>query len=485
VTRLIPLLAALFLLGALAPAAQAGGPSMTVGVVDDVVKQDTLAATKAKFDLMRLAGVRAVRISAIWSPGLRAPTSRQQRILDNVSGAAQLDAMDVWVAVYNETFRTTPLSDRDQADFAAYCAALARQNPSITHIVVGNEPNLNRFWMPQFGTDGSDVAAPAYESLLAKTYDALKAVDTDITVVGVAVSPRGVDRPNTGRDTHSPVTFLSDIGAAYRASGRQVPIMDMLAIHVYEDNSSLPPTFQHPNPANTTISVNDYTKLESVLSRAFDGTAQPGSTLPIDYGEFGVETQIPAAKAALYTGKEPATTKPTDETTQGLYYRQALALTFCQPNVTAFFFLHAVDEPDLDRWQSGVYYANATPKTSLPAVLQAIRDTRGGVVARCAGLALTPHAKASYPRGAALASVPLSLAVTCDIDCNYYVRLEKLPRHSTTLAVSGRARAGVRTKVTLPARRVASGRYRFTLRLTAPVNIGRPLVLKSKAVTIR
>jgi len=457
---------------------------MTVGVVDDIVKQDTIVATKAKLDLLRLVGVHAVRIDGIWAPGRRAPTAEQQRILSNVTGAAQLAGIQVYVSVYNAGLSTTPLSDQDQADFAEYAATLVRRNPSITKVIVGNEPNLNRFWMPQFGPDGTDVAAPAYESLLAKTYDALKAVDPRITVIGVAVSPRGVDKPNTGRDTHSPVTFLADIGTAYRASGRTQPIMDMLAIHVYQDNSSIPPTFQHPNPANKTISVNDYSKLVSVLSQAFDGTAQPGSTLPIDYAEFGVESQIPVPKASLYTGKELAATKPVDESTQGLYYRQALALAFCQPNVKAFFFLHAVDEPDLDRWQSGFYYADGTPKSSLPAVQRAARDTRGGVIARCPGLALTPRAKASYPKGAALGAVPLKLTVTCDIDCNYYARLEKLPRHTTTLAVSGRAAARVPTKVKLPARRVAHGRYRFTLRLTAPVNVGLPRVLASSAVLI-
>jgi hypothetical protein len=453
---------------------------MTVGVVDDIVKQNTLAVAKAKFDLLRLIGIRAVRISEIWAPGLQAPTAEQQRILGNVTGAAQLAGVEVYASAYNATFTTTPLSDRDQSDFAAYTAALVRNNPSITHVIVGNEPNLNRFWMPQFGPGGADVAAPAYESLLARTYDAVKAVDPQITIIGVAVSPRGVDKPNTGRDTHSPVTFLTDIGAAYRASGRTLPIMDMLSIHVYEDNSSLPPTFPHPNPANHTISVNDYSKLVSVLSQAFDGTGQPGSTLPIDYGEFGVESQIPADKASLYTGSEIPATESVNEATQGLYYRQALGLSFCEPNVKAFFFLHAVDEPDLDRWQSGFYYADGTPKSDLPAVQQAVRDVRAGVIARCPGLQLTPQAKIAYPSGAALKRVPLTLTVTCDIDCNYFVRLVRLPGKSTTLAAYGRVAAGTAAHIQLPARRVAAGRYQFTVRLTAPVNVGPPLKTASR-----
>jgi hypothetical protein len=466
----------------LVPSAHAGGPGMTVGAVDDIVKQDTLAATKAKLDLLKLVGLRAVRISEIWAPGLQGPTAEQQRVLSNVAAAAQMSGMQVWVAVYNAGLATTPLSSQDQADFAQYVATLARQNSSVTDIVVGNEPNLNRFWMPQYGPDGSDVAAPAYESLLAKTYDALKAVNPAINVIGGAVSPRGVDKPNTGRDTHSPITFIPDLGAAYRASGRTKPIMDMFSFHGYQDTSSTPPGTLHPAGKNVTIA--DYTRLVGLLGQAFDGTAQPGSTLPIDYGEFGVESQIPAAKSSLYTGHEPTTTKPVDEATQGLYYRQALAIAFCQPTVKAFFFLHVVDEAALLGWQSGLYYVDGTPKASLPAVQQAVRDARGGVITRCPGLALTPQAKVSFPRGRGVARVPLRLTLTCDIDCNYYARLAKLPRRSTTLSVYGRAPAGAPTRVTFPARKVAPGRYIFTVRLTAPVNVGPPRVLTSQTVVI-
>jgi hypothetical protein len=327
--------------------------------------------------------------------------------------------------------KTTPLTETDQSDFASYAATIVRNNRSVEAVVVGNEPNINRFWLPQFGLGGEDLAAPAYESLLAKTYDALKVADPEVQVIGGAVGPRGIDRPGTGRDTHSPTTFIADLGASYRASGRGTPIMDEFAIHPYMDNSSQAPGFQHPN--TSTIAIADYGKLVKALGAAFDGTAQLGSTVPIVYGEFGVESRIPAEKSSLYTGTEPTTTKPVDETTQGLYYRQAIALAFCQPNVRAMLIFHAFDEAPLDRWQSGVYYADQTPKSSLPAVQRAVRDARGGVITRCPGLALTPQAKVSYPRGAALRITPLTLTLTCAIDCNYYARLERLPRRSTTL----------------------------------------------------
>ena len=53
--------------------------------------------------------------------------------------------------------------------------------------VVGNEPNQPRFWQPQF-VHGKAVAAAGYERMLADTYDALKAVDPTLTIVGGVVS---------------------------------------------------------------------------------------------------------------------------------------------------------------------------------------------------------------------------------------------------------------------------------------------------------
>src|SRR5207249_813271 len=154
-------------------------------------------------------------------------------------------------------------------------------------------------------SDGSDAAATAYEALLAQTYDAIKSVRPGARVMGGALSPRGGDNPAATKPTHSPTTFIKDLGSAYRASGRSTPIMDVFDMHVYEDNSSVPPSFDHLN--STTISVPDYGKLVSLLGQAFDGSGQAGSTLPIYYGEFGVETVIPPGKASLYTGTEPST----------------------------------------------------------------------------------------------------------------------------------------------------------------------------------
>ena len=72
----------------------------------------------------------------------------------------------------------------------------------------------------------------------------------------------------------------------------------------------------------------------------------------------------------------------------------------------------------------------------------------------------------------------------CDIDCNFRARVEKLPRHTVTLATSGRATGGRAIRVTFPPRRIARGRYRITVSLVAPVNPGPAAMLATSPFRI-
>jgi hypothetical protein len=459
---------------ALASPGQAGGPRMLVGAAEDVVKQPDLVGAKATMSLLRLAGFDTVRVSVIWAPGERELSRTERTALGNLAGAAQLQGVRVIVSVYQFGSRTTPLTDEAQADFAAFTASIARDFPSFREFIVGNEPNLNRFWLPQFNEDGSNAAAPAYMRLLALTYDELKAVSPRIVVIGGALSPRGIDRPGSGRDTHSPTKFIRDLGTAYRMSGRPLPIMDQLAFHPYPDNSSQPPANSaHPN--TTSIGLADYGKLVALLAEAFDGTAQPGSSLPILYAEYGIESLVPPEKDELYTGVEPATTRPVDEATQAAHYRQAIEMAFCQRTVRGLLIFHVVDEPGRLQWQSGVFYADRSPKSSLRAVAAAASASRRGVVARCEGLALTPRATAlAGPRGPVASGRTISFRLQCDIDCAYVARLQRLSNGVNVMVRRGRATGGRLTTAAFARRPLPAGRYRIRVEVLAPVNPGPP-----------
>jgi hypothetical protein len=369
-------------IGASAHAAGTRPQPLMVGAAEDAAREGGPLGADAKMSLASLAGFDTIRITSIWSPGELEVGGTELLCLQTAIGAAQLHGIRVIVSVYPYGGRTAPVTAAARAEFASYAASIPRLVPGVRYLIVGNEPNLNRFWMPQFTPGGGDAAAASYLTLLAQTYDAIKAAAPGVTVIGGSVSPRGADNPRTTRQTHSPTTFIRDLGLAYRQSGRRRPVMDWFSFHPYLETSKLPPSFVHPR--STTISLADFGKLRGLLGRAFDGTAQRGSTLPVIYDEFGVQTSEPADKTDVYGPKTPAALDAVDEATQARYYRQALQLAACQKGVVGLLFFHVSDEPELERWQSGVYYADDTPKSSLAAVAAAAREARAGdLVSRC------------------------------------------------------------------------------------------------------
>ena len=447
----------------------AGGPRMMVGAADDLAKTQDPAYATASMTEAKLAGLDTIRLTQAWTTGDTTLGPNDAVELGNAVTAAQFNDIRVVLSLYPYGSSVTPLSDRARADFAAFCADVVRRFPYVHDVIVGNEPNLNRFWLPQFNPDGSDAAAPAYEALLAQAYDAIKAVRPHSTVYGGALAPRGGDRPGTGRDTHSPTAFIADLGAAYRASGRAVPIMDAFAFHPYPEASSWGPDITHPN--GTSIGLADYGKLVGLLGAAFDGTAQRGSTLPVLYDEFGIETQLPPAKAKLYVATEPATTKPVDEATQARFYAQAMQMAFCQPTVLGLFLFHVQDEATLAGWQSGLYYVDGTPKSSLPATRAAAGAVHRGVSAACPGLRLTPKLTLT-PR---VTRTAVRVTLRCSLDCAYTVVLDGRRR------LTGTAVGQAPTTLVFPSR-PAAGRHRVSGSARAALNAGPP---GTAAVTFR
>jgi hypothetical protein len=459
--------------------ANAGGPTMQFGVAEQDLRGETLVQAKASLTIARLAGFRSLRYAMIAWPGLSEPDELSLGMLGNVASAARLNGIRLYVAVYNPGSSSTPLTEEAQEQFADYTAAMARAVPYARDIIVGNEPNLNRFWLPQFEEDGSNAAAPAYLSLLSRTYDTLKDVSRRIRVIGGALAPRGADNPNAQSHAHSPTTFIRDLGAAYRASGRAQPIMDAFAIHPYQPNSSLPPTTK--NNANRSIAIADYEKLVRLLGEAFDGTAQHGSTLPIVYAEYGVEARIPAGKRRFYKGTEPASVRAVTEAAHARHYRQALGIAFCQPNVEAMFIFHLYDEKDLDRWQSGLYYTDRTARrVTLNSVRKAIAEGRRGVLAKCPGLKLRPKVQSiKWPRGRIAAGTKPFFRLKCSIDCKYTATVVGA-KSKPVLKFSGRIQ-GTKLKKVIVKKALKAGTYRLQLALLAPVNPGRELKLRGPA----
>jgi hypothetical protein len=467
--------------------AHAGG--MFVGAAENDARSLDPAVAKARMDRAARAGFGVVRMTVLWSPGKETVGGDDLVALRNASVAAQLDGVRLILSIYPSDPRSAPRSAFARGEFASFAASAARQFPSITDFVVGNEPNLNSFWMPQFGVGGVDLAARSYELLLAKTYDALKSVSADVNVIGGALSPRGEDKPGAARPTHSPSRFITDLGLAYRARHRRLPIMDMFAIHPYAIPSRLPPTLQHPR--TTTIGIADYPKLVRLLTSAFRGTAQRGETLPIVYDEFGYQSQIPRAKQGLYTHlRSPVAKDAIPEALQAAYYRRAFALAACQPTVAGLLIFHVSDERDARAWQSGVYYANGTTKSSLRPVRAAALAAQSGVLAHCATVKTT-HDLVSVTFHEPTTPTPtptptpsaLSVDLTCASPCTYQLRVLDATTGAAVASAAGKA-ASEQT-IAVPTEGLAAGSYQYALRVfkcgkpgTTETRYSRPFALQ-------
>jgi hypothetical protein len=357
-----------------APAALAGRP-IGVGAVEDAAIWQN---PEAQMDLAKLAGFNTVRMTAQWSNGMTVLPPGQVSRLQRAAMLASMRGITPIVSIYNVNGATAPNDPSAQAQFVEFAKSTVRELPWVSTFIVGNEANSSYYWQPQFDAEGNDAAASSYEQLLAATYDGIKQTRPSATVVGGALDSHGNDDPSARPQSHSPAAFINDVGAAFRASGRKAPIMDVLDEHIYGDTSASPPSMQH---TGSILTEGDYARLVALLGKTFAGTAQKGSTLPILYGEYGIESAIPPAKASAYTGKESAVT--VDEATQGAYYAQALRLAQCQPNVIGLMIFHVVDESALGAWQSGPFYADGTPKSSLQTIHDAAVAAESGNAPAC------------------------------------------------------------------------------------------------------
>jgi fibronectin type 3 domain-containing protein len=351
-----------------------------VGFVEDLPKQIGSDAVTPAASL----GARGLALTLLWVPGQTQIGAADAAGLDRAVGAAS--GMRVVLVVHALQGSQAPQDALARDQYCGYVRNVLGRYTSVRDVVIWNEPNKSLFWSPQLGADGSSAAPGAYQALLARCWDVLHAAVPGVNVIGLALSPNGND--NAG--SHSPGAFIRAVGDAYRASGRQRPIMDTVGYHAYGLDAAERPWRKHVGAKP--IGQGDWNKLMYNLWLAFNGTPQPipgQSGVSIWYLEAGFQTAVDAEKAGAYTGTEnvkvvpdsaggepesppPAETSAApDQHTQVL---DSIRLAVCQPYVAAYFNFLLFDEPGLGGWQSGAYWADRTPKDSAPAFRQAIGE---------------------------------------------------------------------------------------------------------------
>ena len=225
-----------------------------VGVADNTVLGSPDGGS-AYVGVLNDIGLRELRLPVKWDPA-RPTEIDNRRQIKALLPVAAVRGVNVAFSIQPGTATAATASPEAASRFVAFEQLVARTFPTVTDIIVGNEPNQPYFWQPQFDARGRNVSAGAYEALLAASYDALKAVNPEIDVIALGLSSRGNDdRRASGNVSTSPVKFIAGMGAAYRASGRTLPLMDELAYHPYprRDTDPLTAGILWPNAGATNL----------------------------------------------------------------------------------------------------------------------------------------------------------------------------------------------------------------------------------------
>ena len=354
--RVSAALSLLLLVAALVAAASAhAGANLLVGVDDDRIKWTTHPAPILR-ELAAL-DVDALRVTLPWRPGRSHLEGRDHTALRRAV-AAHRRGVRVVLAVYGRA-GDAPRTARAREDYCRFVRAALRRYTEIADVVIWNEANSDAFWRPQQG------APAAYAALLARCWDVLHDAFPYVNVL------------TTTAGSHDPASFIRDLGAAYRASGRVRPIFDAVGHNPYPRHPDEHPTAVHA----VYIGQGDYERLVAAVDAAFAG--EP----PIWYLETGYQTRA-GWRGVFYDGRENASRTISPEG-QAVQVAAALRLASCQERVEAFFNFLLVDERDLDGWQSGLLWPDWRRKPAFEAARAAIDEVRRGAV-DCAAAAREP-----------------------------------------------------------------------------------------------
>jgi hypothetical protein len=467
---------------------------LQIGVVDDRAKG---ADGTTFFSQLNDVGLTQVRVTVLWDPA--APlTIPDQAEIEQLLPFAQARGVKVVLAVYPAKPLQAPKTAADVNAFAAFTSHLGRTFPSVKEFIVGNEPNQTRFWQPQFDSAGG--ACVAFTRMLAASYDALKAVDPANTVIGVGLSPRGNDDPHAKSNvSHSPVTCIRDMGAAYRGLARAKPLMDEFSFHPYPKSDRDPVTkgYRWPNAG-----VPDLGRIKQAFWDAFHGTRQPlfaergrPGGLKFRLDEVGWQVRVLPSAQHAYEGTENI--QPTDEDSQARIYGELIRFLACDESVSSLLFFGLADEPDLDRWQAGLVRADGTLRPAYGAVKSTFAQTQG----RCAGkrhswrhTETVLGARAKFPRVGRFLKTKhryWAFNATARENARFQAGIfragtskkaisRQLARGRGLLKARGMVNAYWTPLIKFPGRTLPRGRYVFAVRLAAEMNPKRTATFASK-----
>jgi hypothetical protein len=336
-----------------------------VGANDDTGKFSPDAGA-AFYGQMAALGLRQAVVTVRWLPS--DPLALGERpLLDLTVAAASAAGLRVVFATYPYPPREVESGLARPEAFGAWLGELAQRYPAVRQFVVGNEPNQPAFWRPQF-VRAAQRSARTFGPFLAAGYDALKAVDPTLTVVGVGLSPRGNDRPAARSNVStSPVRFLASLGAWYRASGRTRPLMDGLSFHPYPNAATDPLERGYAWPNAGFVNLD---RVKQAVWDAFAGTPQPTTVEGLRLYLDEVGWQVDTGGRDGYAGAENVAV--TDEERQAAVYGALVQRAACDPDVAQVNVFGFRDDALRTGFQAGLFRVDGSARPSADAVRAAI-----------------------------------------------------------------------------------------------------------------
>jgi hypothetical protein len=332
--RLWGLLAATGVVLALFPAGAGASPYVRYGIQDDAWLRFGPGTLEQRLDRLEDLGVELVRLNVMWSVVEARRGTDDWSTYDPVIEGLHERKIETMLTLYSTPAwangqRGTNWAPTSGPTFAAFARRTAVRYPWVKRWLIWNEPNQRRWLLP--------TSPEVYvKRLLNPAYAAIHKVRPGALVGG------GVTAPRAATGGVSPVAWLDGMAAA----GAR---LDAYAHNPYSLNKAETPSTGGCEHCDT-ITLSTIERLISRVDRDF------GKGKRIWLTEFGYQTNPPDSYLGVSWRR------------QARYISEAALRAHLAPRVDMLIQFLIQDEPELDRWQSGVLTAQGRTKPSYLAL---------------------------------------------------------------------------------------------------------------------
>jgi hypothetical protein len=335
-----------FLLATLAaPAAGQASTSIRFGVQDDAWLEYGPGTLNDRIDRLDALGVEIVRVTIDWRQTQPTRGSYDWSRADLLLQGLHEHGIAALVTLYGTPRwanggKSENWAPTSKSTFAGFARRVAQRYPFVHKWAIWNEPNQRRWLRP--------TSPRVYtQYLLNPAFTAIHAVSPGSQVAG------GVTAPRASSAGVSPIDWIAGMHAANAK-------LDAYAHNPYPLRPGETPTSGGCDHC-TTITMATLPRLLSAVQRSF------GTRTRIWLTEYGYQTNPPDSLLGV------------SYATQARYDSEAALRAYLAPRVDILIHYLVRDEPDADRWQSGLLTVGGLAKPSYQAfVLPLTQRSRRG-----------------------------------------------------------------------------------------------------------